>query len=528
NASQSLPFKERDWIVITDFENQTEESIFDKSLNTAFTLSISQSRYVNVISRKRMLETLKRMKAGEEGFIDEETGREIALREGVNICIVPGISRIGSGYILTAKILDSQSAEILASEVIDAKERDDIIKQLDNMARKIRRNLGESSYMISKQNMPLSKVTTSSLDALKQFSLGLDYHIHMNFDEARIHYENAIEIDSSFTAAKASLGNLLYEKFDRQKGIQLLEEVMESIDDLTMREKYSILSKYAANVENDLDKAIEYSNILLELYPDNSTGYNNLGWYYQLKKEYGKAIEAYKTAIQIDPYTMISYGGLIWIYQEYLAEIDSVKTWSKKLIDTDQENPWGYFYLGSAFAAQDSLEKAEKAFLKARDLDPDFKLNSYRLAHTYSCRKKYDKAIEILKILAESGKDEVAYYYIGINYSLLGEFQKARNNFNFYLESAKEWIELYPNMPQTYIQIGLVLTRLGERESGWETGRKALQIDSTLYFDFARLLAVQNRKTEALDALTKALENGYLDLTWIKINPDLYSLHDEE
>jgi hypothetical protein len=45
-SGKSVPFKERGWIVITNFENHTEEEIFDNSLNTAFALSINQSRYI--------------------------------------------------------------------------------------------------------------------------------------------------------------------------------------------------------------------------------------------------------------------------------------------------------------------------------------------------------------------------------------------------------------------------------------------------------------------------------------------------
>jgi len=93
-SGKSVPFKERGWIVITDFENHTDEEIFDNSLNTAFALSINQSRYINVIPRQRMFETLKRMKIENLVHIDEETGREIAIRLGVEVCIVPEISRV--------------------------------------------------------------------------------------------------------------------------------------------------------------------------------------------------------------------------------------------------------------------------------------------------------------------------------------------------------------------------------------------------------------------------------------------------
>jgi hypothetical protein len=68
---------------------------------------------------------------------------------------------------------------------------------------------------------------------------------------------------------------------------------------------------------------------------------------------------------------------------------------------------------------------------------------------------------------------------------------------------------------------------MGEMNSGWEMGLKALEMDSTLYFDFATLLAVQDRKNEALDYLEKALANGYRDIIWIRLNPDIHLLQSE-
>ncbi len=528
NTWNSLPFKERDWIVISDFDNQTGEPIFDNSLNTAFNLSISQSRYVNAISRKRMLEALKRMKKKDQVYIDEATGREIAIREDVNICIVPGISRIGSRYILTAKIVDAESSEVLKSEVIYTKGKDDIIKQMDNLTRRIRRSLGESALKISRNTLPLSKVTTSSLDALKQFSLGLDCHINMEFDEAVRYYENALEIDSSFTAAKVSLGNILFEKFDRERGLELLNQVMISIDDLTVRERYSILAKYSVIVNNDLDKAIDYTRSLLEFYPDDPTAYNNIGWYYKLKGEYDQSVKNYKLAIKIDPYTMIAYGGLIWVYLEHLGQLDSVIYWSKEFIEYGPENPWGYFYLGSAYAGMDSLNKAEDALLHAMKLDPDLLNNLYRLAHVYFGLNKHRKAIEILEDISYMGDQNVlAHYYIGLNYDKIGDREKAKRHYLKFHSVVKKMLEAYPDNPLPYIQTGLVLTRLGKNESALRIGQKALGIDSTVHFEIATLLAAQGKKKQALEALEKSIQNGYGDVMWIKLNPDLYCLHNE-
>lgn len=528
-GSTTIPFTERDWIVIADFENLTDETIFDHSLNTAFTLSINQSRYLNVLTRKRMIETLKRMEKENITKIDEETGNEIAIREGVEIFIVPSISKVGTRYILTTKILDTKTADILKSEVLYAEDEDEIIDKLDKLSKKIRRSLGESINMISDQSKPLKKVTTSSLQALKQYSLGIESHLLLDFEKAKIHYENAIRLDSNFTAAKASLGNLLFEKFDRNEGRKWLDEAIVSIDNLTDREKFGILAFYAVNIENDLDKGIAYTKRRISLYPDDPAAHNNLGWYFQKQGHYDMALDEYKRTLQIDPNMMLTHSGVIWIYLEFLGQIDSALVWSNRMVKYSPDNPWAYFYLGSSYVGLNEFEKAEASYLKAADLNPNLLLNQYRLAHDYRLQGMYDKAIEVLEsILQKNAHESSAHYDLGINYELLGKRETARNHFLEFRKISKKWLDEYSNDPKTYIYNGIILTRLGEKDAGWEIGKRAMELDSTIYFEYSQLLAVQGQKIEALDYLEKALEDGYRDLVWIKLHPDLQILHEEE
>ena len=528
-GSTTIPFTERDWIVIADFENLTDETIFDHSLNTAFTLSINQSRYLNVLTRKRMIETLKRMEKENTTQIDEETGNEIAIREGVEIVIVPTISKVGTKYILTAKIQDAKTADILKSEILYAEDEDEIIDKLDKLSKKIRRSLGESINMISDQSKPLKKVTTPSLQALKQYSLGVESHLLLEFEKAKMYYENAIGLDSNFTAAKASLGNLLFEKFDRNEGRKWLDKAMISIDNLTDREKFAILAFYAVNVENDLDKGIAYTKRRISLYPDDPAAHNNLGWYFQKQGHYDMALDEYKKTLQIDPTMMLTHSGVTWIYLEFLGQMDSALVWSNRMVTFAPDNPWAYFYLGSSYVGLNEFEKAEASYLMAADLNPDLLMNKYRLAHDYRLQGRYDKAIEVLEaILQKNPNESSAHYDLGINYNLLGKSETARSHFLEFRKTAEKWLDEYSNDPKSYIYNGIILARLGEKDAGWEIGKRAMEIDSTIYFEYSQLLAVQGRKSDALDYLEKALEDGYRDLVWIKLQPDLQILHEEE
>lgn len=527
SGSTTIPFEKRDWVVITDFENTTGDAVFDKSLHTAFCLAASQSRYINIFPRSRMLETLSMMQRSKDTFIDDNTGREIAARENIDFYIVPGISEVGGRYMIAAKVQDTKTGDLLKAEILYADNKNEILADIDQLSKKLRRSLGESRYRISTQDKPLSKVTTSSLEALKLYSQGIDLHYKLDFEGARDLYEKALRIDTGFTAAKASLGNILVEKFDPEKGKVLLAQAIKNVDNLTDKEKYGILSFYAVNVENDLEKGIEYTKRLTDLYPDDPAYHNNLGWYYQMSEKYEAAVEEYKAAIKINPHQALSYGGLLWVYLEKLGNTDSSLVWAEKMISDNPLNPWAYTYLGSAWICADSLAKAETAFEKAREINPKFTFNLFRLSFTYALLGKYNEAAEVLEGIPAINPNDAssAWYDLGAVYQLSGNEEKAHKYLSQYRKyAAEEWIKAFPDKAETYICIAKADARLGDPESSKQMLQKAVGIDSSRHSLVAEVLCLQGKIPEALEEMEKAFSSGYRDLAWVKMHPDLHAL----
>ena len=526
SGGSTLPFSKRDWILITDFENLTDNPVFDKSLYTAFSLSTGQSRYLNVFTRSRMMETLTRMKIGNQKYIDEITGREIAVREGIGLYIVPSISEVGNRYAVTAKILETDSGDLLKSEILYAQTEDEILPAIDKLSKKIRQDLGESRYNISLQDKPLTRVTTASLAALKQYSLGIESHLSSDFNNARKYYENALSIDTGFTAAKASLGNILIQKFQDPHGKELLEEAIQNADNLTDREKYSIISFYAENVEHDYYKAISNMEILKRLYPDDPVIHNNLGWYLQQTGQYEIALSEYKEAVTINPNMGLTYSGILWIYGDYLGIMDSSIVWAGKMIADNPENAWGYFYLGSAWFCRDSIERSIRYFKRAAEIDPGFNHNLYRLAHACRRLENHPEAIETLEQILKNNPEETpAYYNLGVNYEGSGNLPEATKYYLTFRKIAEEkWLKLYPDLYATYTSLACVAARLDEMEISHQMLKKAIELDSSQYFSFAQVLCVQGNVSGTLKYLDLALRNGYRDLFSIKANPDLSTL----
>ncbi len=521
-----LPFARRDWILISDFENNTGNPVFDKSLYTAFSISAGQSRYANVFTRARMLEALSRMKMADRKFIDENTGREIAMREGIGLLIVPGISEAGNQFAITAKIIETQTGNPLKSEIMYAKTEEEILPVIDRLSRKIRKDLGESRYDISLQDKPLTRVTTSSLSALQQYSLGHESHLFSDFGNARQYYGNALRIDTGFVAAKASLGNILIQKFNDSTGKELVRQAVRDAGNLTDRERYSILAFYADNIEHDFNKAVANMEILERLYPDDPVIHNNLGWYHQQNGQYELALPEYKQAVRLNPHLALTYSGILWIYGEYIGNADSVYVWAKRMLTDNPENAWAYYYMGSAWLFRDSTEKSIACHQKGRELSPGLLINSYRLAHTYMDSGSYDEAIKVLEdILARYPEETSAYYNLGCCHEALGDQPEARACFLKFREIAEDkWLKDYPDNYATYTSLASVAARLGEMDSSRQLLQKAVELDSAQYFAFAEVLCVQGEIEEAIDNIELALEHGYRSLYGLKANPELVAL----
>lgn len=348
----------------------------------------------------------------------------------------------------------------------------------------------------------------------------------LDYENAVAHFRMAIGLDSSFTTAKASLGSLLCEYYDPVEGKKWLDEAIQSIDHLTDPEKYGILGVYAVYVEKDLDKSMEYTRILIELYPENAVYRKNLALDLFDQGRFEEAVTEFKHAVRLDPYNLMVYTSLSYTYNVELLQVDSAMYWAQRMISIGPENPWGHFYLGVCYFEKDELEKARSEFEKARELSPGITVNLYNLAYTYIALEKFELAMDVFKQMIESWPEEAgAIYDLGVCYELMGADKPAVIQYEKYLDILEKEA---PDTPASLIAKGVALTRLGRKEEGMETGRRGFEQDSSLHYGFARLLAVQQYPEQALDQLEMAIANGYQDLCEIKMNLDLSSLKNDE
>jgi hypothetical protein len=165
---------DKDTIVLADFANSTGDAVFDDTLKTALGVSLGQSPFLNVLSRREVAKTMQQMTVPANTKLTPEMARELCQRAGSKAYIAGAIGSLGSDYVLRLKAVNCRSGDTLAEEQVTAASRENVLNALGRVASKLRGDLGESLATVQKFDIPLAEATTSSLEALKAYSLGLD------------------------------------------------------------------------------------------------------------------------------------------------------------------------------------------------------------------------------------------------------------------------------------------------------------------------------------------------------------------
>ena len=323
---------ERAWILVADFENRTRDSVFDRTIDAALTAGLQQSAYVNVFPRLRVQQTLIRMgrggTSGAPARLDESLAREIAQREGISVVVAGTIDGIDSSYMITARLVNPRTGVAIAAESRVARGRGDVIAVVDDLVRRLRRDIGESAVALSKHDRPLPQVTTSSLEALRKYT---DAVIAANTGRQQVAMElwhDALALDSNFALAHAELGAAYYFGNDRPNGDKYYDRALALLDRLTDRERLLVRAS-VESFRGNRDRAIELRRALLAEYPDDPYAWGRIGYDYMRLGRDREAIEALKRQIARDSTSAAAYINLASSYKGTGEYEDAVRSYRR-------------------------------------------------------------------------------------------------------------------------------------------------------------------------------------------------------
>ena len=300
-SHRSKPLTDKDTIVPADFANSTGDAVFDDTLKTAHNLSLRQSPFLNMLSDSAVEKTLQEMTRPASTKLTPEVAREVCQRAQSKAYIVGSIATLGSEYVLGLKAVNCQSGDTLAQEQVTAASKEKVLDALGEAASKLRGELGESLATVQKFDVPLSEATTSSLEALKAYTLGEKAHREKGTAAGLPYHQRAIELDPNFAMGYEEVGSDYSTLGEVGRGIEYFTKAFQLREHASEREKLHITADYYSNVTGELDKAAQTYQEEIQAYPREYRAHLDLGNQYASLGQYEKARDAYSQSLRLTP-----------------------------------------------------------------------------------------------------------------------------------------------------------------------------------------------------------------------------------
>ena len=305
--SRSAKLTEKDTVVLIDFENKTQDPIFDDTLRQALTVKLEQSPFLNILSERKTEKTLRLMGLQADQPVTSEIARELCQRAGSKATLAGSIVNLGGEYVLGLTATNCATGDSLATEQARASQKAEVLKALDRAASQLRDKLGESLSSIQKFDTPLEETTTSSLEALKAYSLGLKAHREKGDTAALTFFQHAIQLDPNFAMAYRALSGAYSGLGESEQARQYAQKAYDLRDRATDRERLTIESNYHLIATGDLVKAGQVYELFVQTYPRDSRAHSNLGYTDWLLGRYEKALSEYREELRLDPENVRNY-----------------------------------------------------------------------------------------------------------------------------------------------------------------------------------------------------------------------------
>jgi tetratricopeptide (TPR) repeat protein len=355
---KAAPLTEQDTIVLADFTNTTGDAVFDDALKQALAVELGQSPFLNVLSDRKVSETLRMMGRQPNERVTLDVGRELCLRTGSKALLGGTISSLGSHYLLDLTAVACSTGDTLAKEQCEATSKEDVLKALSRASTSLRAKLGESLPSVQKFDVPI-EATTPSLEALKNYSMGIRVRNEKGDAPSIPFFKRAIELDPNFPMAYAELSVVYGNLGQLSLALECASKAYQLRDRVTEREKLRITARYFGATGETEEEAQTYE-LWEASYPRDDTPHGNLGAIYSNMGQYNKALAEYQEAVRLAPDYVVNDSnlGLTYLSLNRLDEANAVfdQALAQKL---DSGNLRGNIY-SLAFLRGDAAEMQQQ------------------------------------------------------------------------------------------------------------------------------------------------------------------------
>ncbi len=139
---------QKDFILLTDFENTTGDPIFNDTLRQGLATKLEESTFVNVVSDQKLMQTLRYMGLPVDLGFTHDLATQVCAHTGGVAAIEGSVAILEDKYVVALNAVNCETGETLAQEQVPSEDKEHVLAALGKAATEIRAKLGEPRAFI--------------------------------------------------------------------------------------------------------------------------------------------------------------------------------------------------------------------------------------------------------------------------------------------------------------------------------------------------------------------------------------------
>ncbi len=345
-------------VLIADFTNETADPIFDGTLEPMLGVALEGASFVSLYNRGQAHKVAAQLRPGATR-LDEGVARLVGVREGVGVVIAGSISGSGNRYTISCKTLDSMTGKLIATTGADARDKETVLRAVDELAARVRTALGDATPEWV-QMAQAETFTSGSIEAAHQYAAAMNLQWAGKYDEAVQAFKQTIELDPNMGRAYVGVAVILNNLGQQKVGMEYYKQALTKIDGMSEREKYRTRGAYYLHAREP-EKALEEFRKLVDLFPADSAGIANLALAHFYLRDMPKALENGRRAVEINPQNVPQRNNL-GLYAMYAGDFDTAIKEQRTVLEQNPSFERAYVGLALSELAQGQVTRASETY----------------------------------------------------------------------------------------------------------------------------------------------------------------------
>ncbi|MEX1181976.1 MAG: BTAD domain-containing putative transcriptional regulator [Gemmatimonadota bacterium] len=266
------------------------------AVREALRAELSADRGIRLMTDAAIDESLALMRHGDRPVVGD-IALQVAQRHGVPLIVTGNATPLGAGIQLLLQLRDARTGEVIATLAELPAAEADVIPAIQRVAQRLRELVAGTNRLAAG---PLPAVTTTSLPALRSYSLARQALYQLDRHAAVLYGEAALVHDSTFALAHYLLADVLWFIDEQRHSDEHMERAYQLSAQLPPRERLIVRARYEQLIRDEPDSAIAYWRLLAASHPDESLAYEGMRWGYRALAQWERMAEASDSAVRRD------------------------------------------------------------------------------------------------------------------------------------------------------------------------------------------------------------------------------------